>query len=81
MTTMRKIYEDLPNTIEVPAELRHRRAEVIILPLEDEALPISLEEVDENGWPIGYFERVFGSAPDFPPRAPQGEPDIRDPLE
>ena len=82
MTTLRKIYDELPNTIEVPVELRHRRAEVIILPLEEETPAVTLDEMDKNGWPIGYFDHVFGSIPDSPPpRAPQGEQDPRDPIE
>ena len=30
------------------------------------------EEVDANGWPIDFFERVAGSMPELQ-RAPQGE--------
>lgn len=80
MAALRKIFDDLPNSIEVPAELRHRRAEVIILPLEDEEPSIAAETLDANGWPIGYFD-VFGSAPDFPPRGEQDAPDRRDSIE
>lgn len=29
-------------------------------------------EVDENGWPKGFFDRVAGSMPDLE-RAPQGQ--------
>lgn len=36
--------------------------------------------VDKNGWPIGYFESTFGSCPDFPERAPQGDHDVREPI-
>lgn len=34
MNFTRKIYDDLPDFIPTPAELKHSRAEVIILPLE-----------------------------------------------
>jgi hypothetical protein len=37
-------------------------------------------EVDANGWPLGFFERVAGSMPDLE-RAPQGEFEERLPLE
>ena len=37
-------------------------------------------EVDENGWPKGYFERVAGSMPELR-RAPQGQFEERLPLE
>lgn len=36
MQFIRQIYDDLPDFIPVPAELKHRKAEVIILPLEPE---------------------------------------------
>jgi len=32
----------------------------------------STEEIDANGWPTDFFERVAGSMPDLQ-RAPQGE--------
>lgn len=31
------------------------------------------EQLDANGWPIGFFEETAGSLPDFPEREPQGE--------
>ena len=34
MQFIRQIYDDLPGLIPVPAELKHSKAEVIILPLE-----------------------------------------------
>lgn len=36
--------------------------------------------VDENGWPLGYFDRVAGSMPDLE-RPPQGEYEKRLPFE
>lgn len=36
-------------------------------------------DVDENGWPLGYFDRVPGSMPDLE-RGPQGEFEDRLPL-
>ena len=38
------------------------------------------EEVDANGWPIGYFDQVAGSMPSLE-RAPQGEFEQRLALE
>jgi hypothetical protein len=35
MTPIRIIYEDTPESIPVPEELRHRRTEVILWPLEE----------------------------------------------
>ncbi len=34
-----------------------------------------------RGWPPDFFEQTFGSAPDFPERAPQGEYEVRENLE
>ena len=36
-------------------------------------------ELDGNGWPKGFFERVAGSMPDLS-RAPQGKFEQRPPL-
>lgn len=38
-----------------------------------------VNEVDANGWPIGFFERVAGSMPDLE-RPPQGKFEDRLPL-
>ena len=36
MEAMRKIYRQLPETLKMPRNLRHRRVEVILLPLDVE---------------------------------------------
>ena len=38
------------------------------------------EAVDDNGWPLGFFEETAGSCPDLE-RPPQGEYEIRESLE
>lgn len=84
MEAIRQVYERLPETIEMPAGLRDRRVELILLPLDEEPdvttlaaeLGIKPEEiVDLHGL------RFAGSIPDFPPRAPQGEYEVRQELE
>ena len=40
----------------------------------------TVPDVDENGWPRGFFERVAGSMPDLC-RGPQGAFEKRLPLE
>lgn len=35
------------------------------------------QALDENDWPIGFFEETAGSIPDFPEREHQGEYEIR----
>lgn len=43
--------------------------------------PLAAEgELDENGWPKGFFERVAGSMPQLQ-RGPQGQFEERLPLE
>ncbi len=70
MTTFRRtVYDNAPDVIEIPPELRQHRVEVIIISLENEpVLPaISPEEqagtlppVDDQGWPVGFFEATSG---------------------
>ena len=60
MSHYRHVFEKLPANIRVPSELRHRRVEVILLPLDE---PVPLEEgaeLDEQGWPLGFFEKTAG---------------------
>ncbi len=81
MEAIRQIYERIPGTITIPRELHDRRVEVIILPLDQNDEKISNgAAVDENGWPIGFFEATFGSTPDLPEREPQGEYEVREEL-
>lgn len=35
----------------------------------------------EKGWPPGFLDRFAGCMPDLPDRAPQGEYEVREPLE
>jgi hypothetical protein len=85
MKTIRRIYERMPETISVPPELHSRRAEVIILPLDEAADTDESELKGVNGQSesetadplIGQF---FGCLPDFPEREPQGEYEIREEL-
>lgn len=35
--------------------------------------PEQTEQLDANGWPIGFFEATAGCLSDFPDRDPQGE--------
>jgi hypothetical protein len=84
MEAIRQVYEKLPEVITVPAEMRDRRVEVILLPLDEEpdvaALAAELgmkpEEIADP-----HALRFAGCLPDFPPRAPQGEYEIRQELD
>jgi hypothetical protein len=77
MEGSRKIFDDMPDVIPVPAHLRHRRVEVIMLTLDDESAPLE----EGNHWPPGFFEATEGAwQGEIPERAPQGEYEQRDEL-
>lgn len=71
MNFYRETIKNAPSVLTIPKELRNRDVEIIILPLNAEAENGETVEVDENGYPIGFFERTAGSLPDFPDREPQ----------
>lgn len=83
MTYFRQIIDGVAETITVPIALRHRRVEVIILPLDEVSSNGAVHHdqtiaVDANGWPLGFFEQTFGSIPDLPEREPQGNYEVRE---
>ena len=82
MQAIRQIYQDTPSVIHIsiPEELQHHPVEVIIRALDD-STNSKIKETDANGWPIGFFERTFGSIPDLPERESQGEYEERESLE
>ncbi len=78
MTYFRQIIEVLPETITVPPELRHRRVELIILPLDESTANGKATAVDANGWPLGFFEETEGCWAGEPlVREPQGDYETR----
>lgn len=80
MQPIRKIYQDAPDSIAIPEELRHQPVEIIIWPLSEPTE--ANEQTDENGWPMGFFEATAGCLADDPiERAPQGEYEQRLELE
>ena len=60
MDAVRQIYESVPDMIQIPPELRRRRVEVIILPLDEEQ-PAQVR-------PDNDIVRFFGCIPDMPDR-------------
>lgn len=81
MNFYRETIRNAPPTISVPEELQNRNVEVIILPLDAKNGNLNSIELDDHGYPIGFFERTFGSIPDFPEREPQGEFEQREEFE
>jgi len=84
MDAIHQVYEKLPETITVPSAMRDRRVEVILRPLDEEPDIAALaaefgmkpEEIADP-----HALKFAGCLPDFPPRAPQGEFEIRQELE
>ena len=60
MDAVRQIYESVPDMIQIPPELRRRRVEVIILPLD--------EEQPAQVGPDNDIVQFFGCIPDMPDR-------------
>jgi hypothetical protein len=48
-------------TLNLPQNLSNREVEVVIV-----VQPVESPEVDELGWPIGFFERTYGALADDP---------------
>jgi hypothetical protein len=51
--------------LEVPTGLADREVEVVLVVQAAEP-----QAVDENGWPIGFFERTYGALADDPLELP-----------
>lgn len=58
MNHYRRVYEDMPDVVVVPPELRRRRVEVILLPLDETAE--SAGKTESQGWSKDFFERTAG---------------------
>lgn len=63
-------------TVDLPPEWRLQKLEVIILPV-DEFVDTSKQRLS---WET-FVRQTYGSIPDFPARAPQGEFEIRRSLD
>ncbi len=62
--------------LELPIGITNHDLEVIIV-----VHAVEEQEVDENGWPKGYFEQTYGSLADDPiERGAQGISEIRDEI-
>jgi hypothetical protein len=81
MNFYRQTIKNAPSVFSIPEELRNRDVEIIILPLDEESNNREAVEVDENGYPIGFFEATAGSLPDFPDREPQPVQSDREEIE
>jgi hypothetical protein len=66
--------------VETPVNFRDADVDVVLV-VNAASAKNKAKPKKAKGWPPGFFERTFGSLPDFPERAPQGEYEIRDALE
>lgn len=61
--------------LETPIGLTETDVEVVLVV---QSLPTTPDKpAEKRGWPPGFFEEFSGCMPDLPPRAPQGEYEIR----
>jgi len=88
MEAIRQIYEKLPEVITVPAEMRNQHVKVTFQPLEP--LPEPEPDLEEMAARFGlkleevadiHALKFMGCLPDFPPRAPQGDYEVKPELD
>ncbi len=69
MNAIKKIYNELPETINVPEEFIHKKGEIIFI-MEDDLQPMDNKTLKD----------FYGAIPDFPERAAQGDFEKREEL-
>ena len=79
MFALRQIIDDPGDYIPVPAELKHRRIEIIYL-LQDAPPAADVPETQEGIQDPGIMA-FFGSMPDLPEREPQAASEQRESLD
>jgi hypothetical protein len=67
MNTVKKMFDDMPETIQVPEEFVHKKGKIIII-------------IDDQGRKKSFLKDFYGSIPDFPERSDQGDYEERTPL-
>jgi len=69
MNAIKKTYDEIPETIDVPKEFINKKGEIIFI-VEDE----------EQSGKSKTLKDFYGAIPDFPERADQGEYEKREEL-
>jgi len=69
MNAIKKTYNEIPETVDVPKEFINRKGEIIFI-VEDEAKTGKSKTLKD----------FYGAIPDFPERSGQGEYEKRDEL-
>jgi hypothetical protein len=78
----RRAGEDGTLTIPIPETLRGKELEVLVVLQPVAPDETDLEQTDERGWPLGFFEETYGSLADDPiERLPQGALEVREAVE
>ncbi len=67
--------------LEMPIDFRDTEVDVVLVVNASGVEHNVKAKPGKQGWPPGFLDRFAGSMPDLPPRAPQGEFEIRDTLE
>ena len=62
--------------LEIPTELADQEIEFVVV-----MQPVTAQPVDEMGYPIGYFDKTYGSFADDPIERNQPPADVRDEIE
>lgn len=71
-----QIQDDGLLKLELPTGMANRKLEVLIV-----LHPVEESEVDELGWPTGFFDRTYGALADDPIERPADFPlDVRDEI-
>ena len=76
LTIHSNVGDDLILKLALPEMFRNRAVKVILEP--EETIQKTAEPCDENGWPVGFFERTEGKWQRELDREPQGEYEIRE---
>jgi hypothetical protein len=69
MSTIRTVFDDIPETLSIPREFVHKKGEVIIIVDED------ITDTKKK-----LLTTFYGICPDFPERPAQGEYEKRDTM-
>ena len=73
LTVHTRVGKDGILKLETPIDLRNTEVEVVLVVNQTSGKQKTQPTKKAKGWPPGFFEATFGSIPDFPERAPQGE--------
>jgi hypothetical protein len=68
-------------TLMMPPEMAGQDVDLVVVFEPVAPADITTPQTEAKGWPPGFFEEVVGSLPDFPEIEPEGDYEVREPLE